>query len=33
MDSVVGDAVLGEVVGADFLGTVTRADERASFGG
>jgi len=27
MDAVVGDAVLGEVVGADFFAAITSADE------
>lgn len=32
MDAVVGDAVLGEVVGADFFGTIAGADQGATFG-
>lgn len=33
MDAVIGDAVLGEVVGADFFATITGADERFTGGG
>ena len=33
MDAVVGDAVLGEVVGADFFAAVAGADEGFAIGG
>lgn len=32
-DTVVGDAILWEVVGADFLAAVTATDEVAALGG
>lgn len=32
LDTVVGDAVLGEVVSADFFGAVASADQAAALG-